>query len=100
MAGLAGLGMGAAVDGLVDALVGRGISECEAKRYEGQVNHQKKRCRGNGTPLPRHQLGPTLSLLARAAVGTLPTFSTRFAGSVRIIREAAGATLRLLARLT
>ena len=37
MAGLAGLGAGAAVGGLIGALVGMGITEYEAKRYEGRV---------------------------------------------------------------
>src|SRR6202158_4163545 len=39
MAGLAGLGVGGAVGGLVGALVGMGISEYEAKRYEGRVKN-------------------------------------------------------------
>jgi len=37
MAGLAGLGAGAAVGGFIGALVGMGIPEYEAKRYEGRV---------------------------------------------------------------
>jgi len=37
MAGLAGLGGGGAVGGLVGALIGMGIPEYEAKRYEGRV---------------------------------------------------------------
>ena len=37
MAGLAGLGVGGALGGLVGALVGMGIPEYEAKRYEGRV---------------------------------------------------------------
>jgi hypothetical protein len=40
MAGLAGLGVGGAVGGLVvGALVGMGIPEYEAKRYEGHVKN-------------------------------------------------------------
>jgi uncharacterized membrane protein len=34
---LAGLGVGAAAGGLIGALVGMGIPEYEAKRYEGRV---------------------------------------------------------------
>jgi hypothetical protein len=37
MAGLAGLGVGSAVGGLTGALVGLGIPEYEAKRYEGHL---------------------------------------------------------------
>ena len=37
MAALAGLGVGGAIGGLVGALVGMGIPEYEAKRYEGLV---------------------------------------------------------------
>jgi hypothetical protein len=37
MAALAGVGLGGAVGGLPGALVGMGIPECEAKRYEGRV---------------------------------------------------------------
>jgi hypothetical protein len=37
MAALAGLGVGGAVGGLIGALVGMGISEYEAKRYEGRL---------------------------------------------------------------
>ena len=37
MAGLAGLGVGGAVGGFIGALVGMGIPEYEAKRYEGRV---------------------------------------------------------------
>jgi hypothetical protein len=37
MAALAGLGAGAAVGGLIGALVGMGIPEYEAKRYEARV---------------------------------------------------------------
>jgi hypothetical protein len=37
MAGLAGLGVGGALGGLVGALIGMGIPEYEAKRYEGRV---------------------------------------------------------------
>jgi hypothetical protein len=39
MAALAGLGVGGAVSGLVGALVGMGIPEYEAKRYEGHVKN-------------------------------------------------------------
>ena len=39
MAGLAGLGVGGAVGGLVGAFVGMGITEYEAKRYEGHVKN-------------------------------------------------------------
>lgn len=38
MAALAGAGVGGAVGGLTGALVGMGIPEYEAKRYEGRVN--------------------------------------------------------------
>jgi hypothetical protein len=37
MAGLAGLGVGGAVGGLTGALIGMGIPEFEAKRYEGRL---------------------------------------------------------------
>jgi hypothetical protein len=37
MAALAGAGIGAAVGGLTGALVGMGIPEYEAKRYEGKI---------------------------------------------------------------
>jgi hypothetical protein len=37
MAGLAGLGVGGAVGGVTGALVGMGIPEFEAKRYEGRL---------------------------------------------------------------
>ena len=37
MAGLAGLGVGGAVGGFTGALVGMGIPEFEAKRYEGRL---------------------------------------------------------------
>jgi hypothetical protein len=37
MAALAGAGAGAAVGGIAGALVGMGIPEYEAKRYEGRV---------------------------------------------------------------
>jgi hypothetical protein len=37
MAGLAGLGVGGAVGGLTGALIGMGIPEYEAKRYEGRL---------------------------------------------------------------
>src|ERR1700739_4381302 len=37
MAGLAGLGGGAAVGGVTGALIGMGIPEFEAKRYEGRL---------------------------------------------------------------
>ena len=37
MAALAGLGVGGAEGGMVGALVGLGIPEYEAKRYEGAV---------------------------------------------------------------
>jgi uncharacterized membrane protein len=37
MAALAGAGVGAAAGGLAGALVGMGIPEYEAKRYEGKV---------------------------------------------------------------
>jgi hypothetical protein len=47
MAGLAGLGVGGAVGGLLGALVGMGIPEYEAKRYEGRV-------KGGGTLLSVH----------------------------------------------
>ena len=38
MGALSGLGVGGAVEGLVGALVGIGIPEYEAKRYEGRLN--------------------------------------------------------------
>jgi hypothetical protein len=47
MASLAGLGIGRPVGGLVGALVGMGIPEYEAKRYEGAV-------KGAGTLLSVH----------------------------------------------
>jgi hypothetical protein len=37
MAGLAGLGFGGAVGGVTGALIGMGIPEFEAKRYEGRL---------------------------------------------------------------
>jgi len=37
MAGLAGLGVGGAVGGFTGALIGMGIPEFEAKRYEGRL---------------------------------------------------------------
>ena len=37
MAGLAGLGVGEAVGGVTGALIGMGIPEFEAKRYEGRL---------------------------------------------------------------
>jgi hypothetical protein len=37
MAGLAGLGVGGTVGGLTGALIGMGIPEFEAKRYEGRL---------------------------------------------------------------
>jgi hypothetical protein len=37
MAGLAGLGVGGAVGGVAGALIGLGIPEYEAKRYEGRL---------------------------------------------------------------
>jgi hypothetical protein len=37
MAGLAGLGVGGAVGGVAGALIGMGIPEYEAKRYEGRL---------------------------------------------------------------
>jgi hypothetical protein len=37
MAGLAGLGVGGAVGGATGALIGAGIPEFEAKRYEGRL---------------------------------------------------------------
>jgi hypothetical protein len=37
MAGLAGLGVGGVVGGIAGALIGMGIPEYEAKRYEGRV---------------------------------------------------------------
>jgi hypothetical protein len=37
MAALAGAGVGGAVGGIAGALIGMGIPEYEAKRYEGQV---------------------------------------------------------------
>jgi outer membrane lipoprotein SlyB len=37
MAALAGVGVGAAAGGLAGALIGMGIPEYEAKRYEGRV---------------------------------------------------------------
>jgi hypothetical protein len=39
MAALAGLGAGATVGGVGGALIGMGIPEYEAKRYEGRVRH-------------------------------------------------------------
>jgi hypothetical protein len=39
MAGLAGLGVGGAVGGVTGALIGSGIPEFEAKRYEGRLQH-------------------------------------------------------------
>ncbi len=38
MATLAGVGIGGAIGGLTGALVGLGIPEYEAKRYEGRIN--------------------------------------------------------------
>jgi hypothetical protein len=40
MGALAGLGVGGAVGRLVDALVGLGIPEHEANRYEGRVKER------------------------------------------------------------
>jgi hypothetical protein len=37
MAALAGVGVGGAVGGITGALIGMGIPEYEAKRYEGRV---------------------------------------------------------------
>ena len=37
MAALAGVGVGGAVGGITGALIGMGIPEFEAKRYEGRV---------------------------------------------------------------
>jgi hypothetical protein len=37
MAGLAGMGVGGAVGGVTGALIGMGIPEYEAKRYEGRL---------------------------------------------------------------
>ncbi len=39
MASLSGLGVGAAVGGIAGALIGMGIPELEAKRYEGKVKN-------------------------------------------------------------
>jgi hypothetical protein len=39
MAALAGVGVGGAIGGLTGALVGMGIPEYEAKRYEGRVKN-------------------------------------------------------------
>jgi hypothetical protein len=39
MAALAGVGAGGAVGGIAGALVGMGIPEFEAKRYEGRVKN-------------------------------------------------------------
>ena len=39
MGGLAGLGVGGAVGGFIGALVGMGIPEYEAKRYEGRLKN-------------------------------------------------------------
>jgi hypothetical protein len=39
MAGLAGLGAGSVVGGIAGALVGMGLPEYEAKRYEGHVQN-------------------------------------------------------------
>ena len=39
MAGLAGLGVGGAVGGFAGALIGMGIPEYEAKRYEGRIKN-------------------------------------------------------------
>ena len=39
MAGLAGLGVGGAVGGATGALIGMGIPEFEAKRYEGRLKN-------------------------------------------------------------
>ena len=47
MAALAGVGAGGALGGIVGALVGMGIPEYEAKRYEGAV-------KGGGTLLSVH----------------------------------------------
>src|ERR1700710_2589049 len=47
MATLAGVGVGGSVGGVVGALVGMGITEYEAKRYEGAV-------KGGGTLLSVH----------------------------------------------
>ena len=37
MAALAGVGVGGAIGGLTGALIGMGIPEFEAKRYEGRI---------------------------------------------------------------
>ena len=39
MAALAGVGTGAVAGGIVGALVGLGMPEYEAKRYEGRIKH-------------------------------------------------------------
>jgi len=39
MAALAGVGVGGAIGGLTGALVGMGVPEYEAKRYEGRVKN-------------------------------------------------------------
>jgi uncharacterized membrane protein len=39
MAALAGAGVGGTVGGIAGALIGMGIQEYEAKRYEGQVKN-------------------------------------------------------------
>jgi len=39
MAGLAGLGLGSTVGGIAGALIGMGLPEYEAKRYEGHVQN-------------------------------------------------------------
>jgi hypothetical protein len=39
MAALAGLGVGGAVGGFTGALIGMGIPEYEAKRYEGRIKN-------------------------------------------------------------
>ncbi|MGA7927060.1 MAG: hypothetical protein WCA20_13845 [Candidatus Sulfotelmatobacter sp.] len=40
MAAIAGVGVGGAVGGIADALIGLGIPEYEAKRYEGRIKER------------------------------------------------------------